>query len=702
MRIVLFSLVFLAACQQREAPTASPALPSAAPAAPATAAPSPCADCHPDETDAFARTGMGRSLAPAAQADVIEDYTHATVQEPASGFTYRALRDADGRLWQEERLIGDDAWVRRIEARYVIGSGNHTRSYLGLVDGELVQLPLTWYSKRRLWGMSPGYAKANQQRFGRVVEPPCLFCHNDLTALQPGTVATYVEPLAAGIGCDRCHGDGTAHVRLRTAGGGPAEGQPDPSIFNPAREPPLRQLQVCQQCHLQADTAVLHGTHRWDVFDVRWPLTDYVSVYQRVGEAGSHFGIASHGKRLAASRCAQASGDRLRCTTCHNPHTTATPETYRQACLSCHGEGATTHCPDSEAATTPCYRCHMAVGPTSDVPHVEFTDHFIRRRPSADDRSPANPSTTELADLVAGAAPPDGLEARLHQGLAHTAIWERNGDLRHLGEAVTRLQAVVAEAAPGLPGLATAHAALGRGLARMRRPGEALLAFNQALALGNPDPLFPDDRALTLMALGRLDEARTLLQTTLAEHPTVARWLRLGTILQQLGDLAAARTALESAAALTRFNPAPAAQAAALALRTGDRAAARRHFEAALTLDASHAPALLGLGTLHLEDGRPADALPPLTTLIARQPAGALPWSLRARARADLGQVDAALADYAQSIQRAPDRPEPLIAAVRLAQKSGRTAQARALLATAAERFPAHPDVQALQRAAQP
>ncbi|MEZ4472975.1 MAG: hypothetical protein R3F60_19760 [bacterium] len=404
-RNLLFLLVIcLGACAR----TADPG--PAAPAAPATAAPARaepgdevCADCHPDEVEAFRATGMGRSMAPVADAPVIEAGGPVEVAHPVSGFRYTVYRDEAGRLWQEERLIADPTRVRRLEARYVIGSGNHGRSYAGLRDGTLVELPLTWYSRRNLWDLSPGYDRRDQWRFERPVKPACLFCHNGLTPQIPGTVASYREPLAHGIrlrALPRRRG-GPCGRAPGACGWGDAAvpaGQADPTIFNPGREPPARQLQVCQQCHLQGQATVLHAGQRWDTYDPREPLADYFSVYREAGEGGQKFTVASHGHRLKLSACAR--DPRLACTTCHDPHTTPSVARSRAACLSCHSTGAT--CPDPAAADAAqaCARCHMPAGGPADVPHVHFTDHFIRRRPEVVDR-PAGPAG-ELVALLDG------------------------------------------------------------------------------------------------------------------------------------------------------------------------------------------------------------------------------------------------------------------------------------------------------------
>src|SRR5262249_2913560 len=154
---------------------------------------------------------------------------------------------ARGGGWVERRhqigFDGKETNVVEAAIDYVIGSGNHARSYLHRVDsGKLAELPVSWYAEKGGdWEMSPGYDRVDQQGFRRVVGNDCLFCHNGYPR---------GETLAEGIDCQRCHGPGSRHAEL--AGSGKA--RPDEirrAIVNPARLGRERQLDVCLQCHLE-------------------------------------------------------------------------------------------------------------------------------------------------------------------------------------------------------------------------------------------------------------------------------------------------------------------------------------------------------------------------------------------------------------------------------------------------------------------
>lgn len=651
---------------------------------------SACADCHPEQAESFAKTGMGRSMARLPGPPVIEDFSKAEKVHLATGLIYRAYRDAEGRYWQEERHPSHDS-VRRIEATHVIGSGNHTRSYLGRIDDELVQLPLTWYAQRRIWDFSPGYEVANMPRFGRRVEAPCLFCHNGLTPLAEGRSATYQWPLAEGIGCDRCHGDGQAHVAARMAGKGPAPGAQDATIFNPKHHSQARQLQVCQQCHLQADASVVHAGHRWDAYDPRLPLDAYLSVFRKAGDDGAAFSIASHGRRLALSACAKGT-EALSCTTCHNPHATATEASYRAACQGCHGgeAKAATGTPAQAGCSDPagkapdasCHTCHMRSGGTSDVPHVEFTDHYIRRRPTADTSKPAR--GTRLVDMVAGAAEPDAWLL----GMGHTFLWERLDDPVHLPEALRLLGAAV-KTQPDEP---RAVRSLARALVKMGKGAEAEQMFAKAQTLGADDERFLFSRAQNLLE-GRQKEALAAFETLAARFPSGRAWLGLAKARRQAGDQAGELEALKKAEGFQDSVAAAKTHLAGRALRARRTAEAKALLEAARTADPLHLPAVLWRATIAMDEGKFADAIKQLDFIISRNPEVRPAWALRGQARIALKQVDAGLADLDRLLQFDNDKPQAWVMYIRSAAKAGRVDLARAKLAKALEKFPGDPRV---------
>lgn len=608
--------------------------------------PEVCADCHPDQTDGFAETGMGRSLYRPKGAKIIEDFSKqaATVTHPKTGVTYRAYIDGAGRWWQEETL--DNQLVDKLEVAYIVGSGNHTRSYIGEREGELVELPLTWYSMRRIWDMSPGYESATHYRFTRPIKPQCIFCHNDLSVSRANTMAGY-EDFAEGIGCTRCHGDATDHVAQREAGKGPPTGAPDPSILNPARLDAQGQLRICQQCHLTGVARVLMPGRTWDHYDPREPLENYVSIYVYERDGGPDFGISSHGDRLALSSCFKASGGQLSCTRCHDPHKRDAAKSKRDGCLGCH---QVEQCGDAHGKTSDdCASCHMYRGETSDIPHVTFTDHFIRKQPRA--ASEAAPTGVALVDALAGGTrPADPVNDAERLAIAHAQVWRFMSKEKHRGEARRRLTEVTREAPNddlALVELGNIHKADGNLPA-------AAKTFAR-VAKRSPNPLFRIDFAEVLEGMGDFAGAEAVLREALAVRPDYRVALgNLANTLQRQGRYDEAETAYETADRLAphlaitannrghnsirrerleeaqtwftealrrdRTDPMGHFNLGTLALTRKQPGQARRHFEDALKLKADFALAHWLLGRLAMDDKDLAGAVKRFDTMIRHQP----------------------------------------------------------------------------------
>jgi len=364
--------------------TRSPAGPSV-PAATTKAGAASCASCHPGVVEHYRTTAHARSLSRFHPATAPETFEDAVVCNEPSNLCYEAFV-RDGRLYQREFRRDEKGRIvheMTVQADYVIGSGNATRSYLMEENGYVTEMPLTWYVEAERWDMSPGY-EASNDRFSRQINLECMTCHNATPSHTRFTQNHYTD-VPLGISCQRCHARADEHAAFQTAGGSGA----DP-IVEAAAQTRERKLSTCQQCHLAGITTFTPGEDptTYAAGDVlRTNRTVHVPKKQLTDT--SWVGIDSHPIRLARSACFKESA--MTCTTCHDPHRPAdalSDADYNTTCRSCHQQPAEqTLCARPEA-TTPdiatsgnCVSCHLQQGGTSDVPHVTFTDHWIRKRP---------------------------------------------------------------------------------------------------------------------------------------------------------------------------------------------------------------------------------------------------------------------------------------------------------------------------------
>ena len=130
-----------------------------------------------------------------------------------------------GRYYQRRYQIGPDGRERNVvkEIHFVLGSGNHARTYLHRTPGgQLLQLPIGWYAERGgFWAMNPGYDRPDHVDFRRKIDKECFFCHNAYPPVQSDSgqrELTVAGTMPEGIDCQRCHGPGQSHVNLAKEG----------------------------------------------------------------------------------------------------------------------------------------------------------------------------------------------------------------------------------------------------------------------------------------------------------------------------------------------------------------------------------------------------------------------------------------------------------------------------------------------------
>lgn len=520
-----------------------------------------CSSCHGARSASFRRTGMGVSMAAVNPAREPPD---AGYEHPKSGRRYQVVRKADG-LWHRELRAGDSSDVALAEypLKYVVGSGRHARTYLAEAEGFLVESPVTWYTSRAAWDMSPGYDQPDHFGFERGVGENCLYCHAG-RAEAVGKSQYRISVAEAAIGCERCHGPGSLHAErhARLKGEAQKTDEIDYTIVNPKRLPRELVEAICYQCHLHAPAMVPIRGRRLADFRPGLPLEDFRTDYKLEAE-DRPMTVTGHVEQMHLSRCYKESAT-LTCVTCHDPHGLPEPAQklahYRAACLTCHSpekcrvdKGRLLR----ESPDNNCAKCHMPSAAT-EVAHVSFTHHRIGIHPTPSDR----PFGRTGKDGGVGVLRPWRECARLSDadrqrslGLAYLELskveTERGQAAAYHAKAV---QLMSAARATGLR-----DPVLEAKLARyyfQRGSGEAIGLAETALS--HPD-IAPAERCDAMLVLGveRLKRGRhqDALSTfrelvTLRRHPD--DWLLTAECEKALGNRAAAEEAMRNA---LRINP---------------------------------------------------------------------------------------------------------------------------------------------------
>src|ERR671922_2581768 len=91
---------------------------------------------------------------------------------------------------------------------------------------------------------------------------------------------------------------------------------------------------------------------------------------------------------MTLSKCYRASGQRLSCIPCHDPHREPSREEaaeyFKKKCLTCHAENSCTlslNIRQHQPRADDCAGCHMRKRDVQEISHSSMTNHRILARP---------------------------------------------------------------------------------------------------------------------------------------------------------------------------------------------------------------------------------------------------------------------------------------------------------------------------------
>ncbi len=634
---------------------------------------------------------MGRSFFRPDPANIVEDYQqHNTYYHEASNRHYEMVARG-GRYFQRRYQLGFDGQQTNVvekEIHYVMGSGNHARSYLHRTAfGKLLQLPVSWYSEKGgFWAMSPGYDRPAHQGFRREIGFDCFGCHSAYPPIEAGADAVWSDPrfpaeLPGGIDCQRCHGPGRAHVEAASSGAAAAEIRE--AIVNPARLEPQRQMEICFQCHLQSTARRLpYAVVRFDrgFFSYRpgEPLADFILHFDQPGARfENRFEIDHAGYRLLLSECFRQSDGRLTCTTCHDPHVAWRGEEAARhlsaACLECHsGSLDKMVAADRHIRSDDCVSCHMPRRRTEDVVHAVMTDHRIQRRPPPGDLLAARNEPEEPGPSARLGEPrlyyPQTPNERRAEKELYSAVAQVT-EQADLQDGLPRLEKLLREQPPSN---AQFYYELAEAFRKTGRSEEAPAWYDEALRreIGHHPAL--RGKASALVDAGRLPDAQEALAELLDRNPQdAAAQADLGAIYLTRGELPQAVRMLKSAIRLNPELPEAANNLGLALLRLQQTEAAEEAFRSALRSQPDYAGARANLASLLADSGRWEEAQFEFEAALQAEPRSARLHYNYGVALLRAGQERNAGTHLEKSLQLDPDVAESHLALGQMAAQRG-------------------------------
>jgi predicted CXXCH cytochrome family protein len=696
-------------------------VPAPSPPAPAAAAPArfvgstACAGCHAAQAGAWRGSQHARAMQEANERTVLAEFGDASFRHV--GATSRFFR-RDGRYFV--RTDGEDGKPADFEIKYTFGVEPLQQYLIELPRGRLQALGIAWDTARQRWfHLYPGERIGHrdelhwtglQQNWNFM----CADCHSmdvrkNYDAVTDAFKTTWAE---ISVGCEACHGPGSAHLEwARDRKGDPAKGLTvalderrgarwaiDAKTGSAARSVPRdseREIEVCAQCHSRR-AQVAEGYRAGKPFlDYYQPSLLTAPLYYADGQQRDE--VYTWGSFLQSRMYAQG----VTCSDCHEPHggklRTANPDAV---CLTCHAAGrfaASTHhlhAADSRGAS--CVACHMPA--TTYMVVDPRRDHSFRvPRP---DQSAALGTPNACNGCHADKSPQwaaqriEAAHGKARKGLQKFAEALDAGRRNH--PAAAGMLATLA-ADPAAPGIARATAL--RELSQhASREAYAVIAAKARSADGLVRMAIPEAVA------GYPPEARVRIAAPLLEDPVRAVRMAAGLALADVPDamlgaprLAAARgAALEEYIAGQRYSaerPESRLSLGLLALRRGDTAAAEKLYREALALAPDFAPAYVNLADLLRAQGREEEGGRVLREGLSRAPRSAELQHALGLLHVRRQRHDAGLAALAQAARLAADNTRyQYVYAVALHDR-GKPREAVKILEAALRRNPVDRDV---------
>lgn len=647
-----------------------------------------CAACHKDQASLWHASQHAHAMDHATDKTVLGDFNDASFE--AYGVPSRFFKK-EGKFLVE--TDGADGKLQTFEVKYTFGLDPLQQYLVEFPDGRIQALPIAWDSRpkgqggQRWFHLYPNehighddilhWTKLNQNwNF------MCAECHSTGVRKNYDAKTDRFDTRWAeiSVGCEACHGQGSAHVawaRGKNSWLPFMRDEPDKGLLvnfdertgvswsrdqktaQPVRSAspaPLRkEVETCGLCHARRGQISEDWVPGRPLSDTHVVAMLTQGIYQPDGQMLDevyNYGSFKQSRMFAAG---------VTCSDCHDPHSAKLKLAGDKVCLQCHApiyaEASHTH----HEGVTPavgCVSCHMPARSFMVIDRRH--DHSFRvPRP---DQSAALGTTNACTDChkdksaewaaaaIGGWFGPEreGLQT---YGEAFNAAW-------HDAPNAESLLAAVATDGKA-PGFARASAL--SALAAYVSPGNAGLARN---GLSDPDPMVRLG-ALDMLEAVPPDQLLPIISPLLAD-PVRAVRIRAAGLLAGVateGLPAAERKRLDDATAefiaaqkLNADRPESRAMLGGFLARRGETREAEDEYKAALRLSPAFATASANLADLYRQLGRDADAETVLREGLQASPDDAGLHHALGLTLVRLKRQDEALGELKRAAELEPDR----------------------------------------------
>ncbi|HCD6631067.1 multiheme c-type cytochrome [Pseudomonas aeruginosa] len=295
-----------------------------------------CAGCHATQAKDWQGSHHRLAMQKASDTSVLGDFNDARFQ--GEGETTRFFRK-DGGFWVN--TPGVDGQPADFRVAYAFGVAPLQQYLIDVPGGRLQALGVAWDVDKRTWfHLYPGQGvdfkdPLHWSRPQQNANFMCMECHTTgfKRNYDPVTDSFTSQWHSLGVGCQACHGPASRHLdwaakTLEAANAGFA--------IDLGRASEIAEVETCARCH--ARRAPLGDGYHNDkrLMDDYLPSILTRELYELDGKIKDE--VFEYGTFTQSRMFAKG----VRCSNCHNPHSTALKAPGNGVCLQCHNPSGKT------------------------------------------------------------------------------------------------------------------------------------------------------------------------------------------------------------------------------------------------------------------------------------------------------------------------------------------------------------------------
>ncbi len=341
-----------------------------------------CIECHRQEWMKFEHSHHDLAMDWATPETVLGDFNDQTLEH--HGTTSRMFR-RDGKYFIETE--GPDGQPGEFEIKYVFGV-TPLQQYMVEFDrpadmpaneiARLQVLRVSWNTRQKKWfhldppDVQEKLDPADDLHWTGVAQrwnTMCADCHstNLKKNFDANTGIYHTTFSEIDVSCEACHGPGSLHVKLARQISPFWDRQQGYALARIKGQPAIAEIESCAPCHSRRST--LHGGYAGgsSFHDFYASETLSEATYHADGQILDE--VYEYGSFLQSKMFHK----NVRCSDCHDPHSTKLKFAGNEVCTNCHQHPAAkydtvthhNHLPNTEAST--CVACHMPAASYMDV-----------------------------------------------------------------------------------------------------------------------------------------------------------------------------------------------------------------------------------------------------------------------------------------------------------------------------------------------